>query len=127
MTQELKALVEAHDMLDEKTKELLHGPMAFFAMVLHARDHVNTEIKAYLREEQKPEGEGFCDICQKQEPTKFIGGVNVCFLHVSEAEWEAGRLSSEVALYTNDGEGREIPGGPVTLAEACEAGIALFE
>jgi hypothetical protein len=52
MTQELQDLIASHELLDNTATELTRGPIAFFAMVLHARDHVNREINTYLRREE---------------------------------------------------------------------------
>lgn len=62
-----------------------------------------------------------CDICGSIRELRHIGGVNVCMMEVSEADWEAARTY----FHTHTSEGLPLA-APMTTQEACALGIDLY-
>jgi hypothetical protein len=62
-----------------------------------------------------------CDICGSIRELRHIGGVDVCMMEVSEADWEA----AKPYFHTHTSEGLPLA-APMTTQEACALGIDLY-
>jgi hypothetical protein len=60
---------------------------------------------------------GFCEICQKNcDSIQTHGGVDVCFLHVSELDWNDRIADEDGQRWADEREGNGYPFGTIGAA-----------